>query len=214
MLRIAGLLVAVLAVGLLSATRSKGTVGEGQLPPQRGAHLCMCVHVCVCMCECSERGCAGCADMPMSVLVAGSLGCRSRRGEKRKRKTHLISRNVPLLTCGSLCSVSSLRMLGRTGRSILICFYFYFFLSPGQFSWIGIPGILNTVRCCGLIVAHSMYVENNRGCRDVQRCMCEHHSESVCCGQIYICMTKMIYFFFLLNWCRDNLGRRRKWDLW
>lgn len=47
MLRIAGLLVAVLAVGLLSATRSKGTVGEGQLPPQRGAHLCMCVHVCV-----------------------------------------------------------------------------------------------------------------------------------------------------------------------
>lgn len=47
MLRIAGLLVTVLAVGLLSATRSKGTVGEGQLPPQRGAHMCMCVRVCV-----------------------------------------------------------------------------------------------------------------------------------------------------------------------
>lgn len=57
MLRIAGFLVAALAVGLLSATRSKGTVGEGQLPPQRGAHLCTYVYVCVRACVLEERLC-------------------------------------------------------------------------------------------------------------------------------------------------------------
>lgn len=61
----------------------------------------------------------------MSVLVAGSLGCRSRREKGKKGKEKRIS--FPAMfhfEHVDHCALCRHCMLGRTVRSILICLFF------------------------------------------------------------------------------------------